>query len=30
LAEVVEALERTAATDSIVAKYAAEDARRFV
>jgi uncharacterized protein (DUF169 family) len=30
LAKVVEALERTAATDSIVAKYAAEDARRFV
>jgi uncharacterized protein (DUF169 family) len=29
LPEVVEALERTAATDSIVAKYAAEDARRF-
>lgn len=29
LGEVVEALERTAATDSIVAKYAAEDARRF-
>jgi uncharacterized protein (DUF169 family) len=29
LSEVVEALERTAATDSIVAKYAAEDARRF-
>lgn len=30
LPEVVEALQRTAATDSIVAKYAAEDARRFV
>jgi uncharacterized protein (DUF169 family) len=29
LTEVVEALERTAAIDSIVAKYAAEDARRF-
>jgi uncharacterized protein (DUF169 family) len=29
LSEVVEALERTAATDSIVARYAAEDARRF-
>jgi hypothetical protein len=29
LPEVVEALERTAATDSIVARYAAEDARRF-
>jgi uncharacterized protein (DUF169 family) len=29
LGEVVDALERTAATDSIVAKYAAEDARRF-
>jgi uncharacterized protein (DUF169 family) len=29
LAEVVDALERTAATDSVVAKYAAEDARRF-
>ena len=29
LAEVVDALERTAATDGIVAKYAAEDARRF-
>jgi uncharacterized protein (DUF169 family) len=29
LDEVVEALERTAATDSIVARYAAEDARRF-
>jgi uncharacterized protein (DUF169 family) len=29
LPEVVEALEATAATDSVVAKYAAEDARRF-
>jgi uncharacterized protein (DUF169 family) len=29
LPEVVEALQRTAATDTIVAKYAAEDARRF-
>jgi hypothetical protein len=29
LGEVVAALEATAATDSIVAKYAAEDARRF-
>ncbi|MGA2037564.1 MAG: DUF169 domain-containing protein [Acidimicrobiales bacterium] len=29
LAEVVEAVERTAAVDSVVAKYAADDARRF-
>jgi uncharacterized protein (DUF169 family) len=29
LAEVVEAVERTAAVDTVVAKYAAEDARRF-
>lgn len=29
LAEVVEAVERTAAVDGVVAKYAAEDARRF-
>jgi uncharacterized protein (DUF169 family) len=29
LGEVVEALERTAAVDAIVARYAAEDARRF-
>ncbi|HUC36198.1 MAG TPA: DUF169 domain-containing protein [Acidimicrobiales bacterium] len=29
LAEVVEAVERTAAVDNTVAKYAAEDARRF-
>ncbi|MHB8438727.1 MAG: DUF169 domain-containing protein [Acidimicrobiales bacterium] len=29
LAEVVDAVERTAATDKVVAKYAAEDARRF-
>lgn len=29
LAEVVDAVERTAAVDSVVAKYAAEDARRF-
>jgi uncharacterized protein (DUF169 family) len=29
LGDLVDALERTAATDSIVAKYAAEDARRF-
>jgi uncharacterized protein (DUF169 family) len=30
LAEVVDAVERTSAVDSAVAKYAAEDARRFV
>jgi uncharacterized protein (DUF169 family) len=29
LASVVEAVERTAAIDTVVAKYAAEDARRF-
>ncbi|HEY5023738.1 MAG TPA: DUF169 domain-containing protein [Acidimicrobiales bacterium] len=29
LAEVTEAVERTAAIDTVVAKYAAEDARRF-
>ena len=29
LAEVVEAVERTAATDAVVARYAAEDAARF-
>jgi uncharacterized protein (DUF169 family) len=29
LAEVVDAVERTAAVDSVVAKYAADDARRF-
>lgn len=29
LAEVVEAVERTASVDSVVAKYAADDARRF-
>jgi len=29
LSEVVEAVERTAGVDSLVAKYAAEDARRF-
>src|SRR5436305_6612897 len=29
LGEVVEAIERTAATDAIVARYAAEDAHRF-
>ncbi len=29
LAEVVAAVERTATTDNVVAKYAAEDARRF-
>jgi uncharacterized protein (DUF169 family) len=29
LGEVVEAVERTAVVDSVVAKYAAEDARRF-
>jgi uncharacterized protein (DUF169 family) len=29
LAEVVDAVERTSAVDSVVAKYAAEDARRF-
>ncbi|HUO49459.1 MAG TPA: DUF169 domain-containing protein [Acidimicrobiales bacterium] len=29
LAEVVDAVERTATVDSVVAKYAAEDARRF-
>lgn len=29
LAEVVDAVERTAAVDTVVAKYAAEDARRF-
>jgi uncharacterized protein (DUF169 family) len=29
LAEVVDAVERTAQVDSVVAKYAAEDARRF-
>ncbi len=29
LGEVVEAVERTAAVDTVVAKYAAEDARRF-
>jgi uncharacterized protein (DUF169 family) len=29
LAEVTEAVERTAAIDSVVAKYAADDARRF-
>ncbi len=29
LEQVVEAIERTAATDSVVAKYAADDARRF-
>jgi len=29
LAEVVDAVERTAAVDGVVAKYAAEDARRF-
>lgn len=29
LAEVVEAVERTASVDTVVAKYAAEDARRF-
>lgn len=29
LAEVVEAVERTAEVDTVVAKYAAEDARRF-
>jgi uncharacterized protein (DUF169 family) len=29
LAEVVDAVERTAGVDSVVAKYAAEDARRF-
>lgn len=29
LAEVVEAVERTAAVDTVVAKYAADDARRF-
>jgi uncharacterized protein (DUF169 family) len=29
LAEVVDAVEKTAAVDSVVAKYAAEDARRF-
>ena len=29
LAEVVEAVERTAKVDTVVAKYAAEDARRF-
>lgn len=29
LAEVAEAVERAAATDSVVAKYAADDARRF-
>jgi uncharacterized protein (DUF169 family) len=29
LAEVVDAVERTAMVDSVVAKYAAEDARRF-
>jgi len=29
LEQVVEAIERTAATDSVVARYAADDARRF-
>jgi uncharacterized protein (DUF169 family) len=29
LTEVVEAAERTASVDSVVAKYAADDARRF-
>jgi len=29
LAEVVDAVERAAAVDGVVAKYAAEDARRF-
>ncbi|HAM03383.1 MAG TPA: hypothetical protein DCQ30_14335, partial [Acidimicrobiaceae bacterium] len=29
LAEVVDAVERTSAVDTVVAKYAAEDARRF-
>ena len=29
LAEVVDAIERTAETDAVVARYAAEDARRF-
>lgn len=29
LADVVAAVERTAATDNVVAKYAAEDVRRF-
>ena len=29
LERLVEAIEQTAATDSVVAKYAAEDARRF-
>jgi hypothetical protein len=29
LAEVVDAVERTAAVDTVVAKYAADDARRF-
>jgi uncharacterized protein (DUF169 family) len=29
LGELVDAIEQTAATDSVVAKYAAEDARRF-
>jgi uncharacterized protein (DUF169 family) len=30
LAEIVEQIEATAATDAVVAKYAADDARRFV
>ena len=29
LGQLVEAIEQTAATDSVVARYAAEDARRF-
>jgi hypothetical protein len=29
LADVVDAVEKTAAIDTVVAKYAADDARRF-